>query len=217
MSGNKISREKLVESFSKHAGLINKYMFWLLILCFTYNLSLENTSIPFIIISDKQTVSPQSYHRIWTVLISCAITMFASTYLMALRIRIYYGNHYNEANDRDFFDLTVTPTIFRVAPIAWMSNKNKYVFFFNINATDSKAKKRGKRFYFFLKSLVFLIAYIYPFGVLCYAMYKSVILTDITFIGFFVYIFMLIVFTIAISSFMVVIMNESDFLRKRTP
>lgn len=206
--GEKVKREELVVSFSKHSKLSNKYMAGLLFCCITFAMNIsptEKIKLPFV-----GDITIEYYYWISMALISCLIILFSSTHLMALRIREYYCMHFNKINDKDYIDLTVEPTIFRMAPIAWMI-KNKNIFFTNIEAVHQNWKKFELIIYFLLKILVFIVAYLFPTVVLIIILWKSGIFDISSSINIIIRILLVSLSVISIISFCIVWKNEIIF------
>ena len=206
MKNEKASRKELVDSFSRHAKLANKYMLGILLCSVTYvanNPIKDEIELPFV-----GKISGDYYHLILLILITCLIILFSSANLMALRIREYYNIHFNEPNDKDFIDLTVEPTIFRMAPIAWMI-KNKSIFHFNILESNKTWKKVELGVYFILKFFVFVIVYVFPSIVLLKIIFNS----KVSFNSSYTY-FVICLIAISFISFGIVLKNEIKYILK---
>ncbi len=209
--GDYIGRSELVESFSKHAKLSNKYMFGILFVSVTIAMKLNPTDkieLPFV-----GEVTVELYYLISIALLSCLIILFSSSHLMALRIREYYNLFFDKENDKDYFDLVVEPTIFRMAPISWMI-KNRSVFFINRDKENNDWKKIELVVYFVLKLFVFIIAYLFPLVILFIILYKSDVLNFCTDINLIIRLFLISLTVISIISFVIVWINEVSFILK---
>lgn len=206
MQHEKASRKELVDSFSRHAKLANRYMLGVLLCSITYVANspiTDKIELPFI-----GKISVEYYHLILLILITCLVILFSSTNLMALRIREYYNIHFNEPNDKDFIDLTVEPTILRMAPIAWMI-KNKGIFHFNILESNKTWKKIELGVYFILKFFVFIIVYFFPSIVLI----NIVLNSELPFNKSLTY-FLISLIAISFISFGIVLKNEISYILK---
>ena len=147
-------------------------MLGLLFCCVVVAMNINPTDklkLPFI-----EEVSTEYYFLVALSLISCLIILFSSSHLMAMRIQTYYYKFYPEPDDKDYFDLAVEPSIFRMAPISWMI-RNRKVFFRNIDDANKKWKRFELITYLILKVLVFLILYFFPLVIL----FKVVVQSDI--------------------------------------
>ena len=207
-NGDKVKRKELVDSFSRHAKLSNKYMFGILFCCITFAMNISPTEaikLPFV-----GDITIEYYYLILMILISCLIILFSSAHLMALRIREYYNAHFNKMNDKDYIDLTVEPTVFRMAPIAWMI-KNKDIFFINITTANKKWKMFELVIYFVLKVLVFTVAYLFPTIMLIIILSKSGIFSFNNSINFILRLLLISLSVISIISFFIVWKNELIF------
>lgn len=167
---DQVKREELVSSFSRHAKLSNKYMFGILFCCVVFSMNInpvDKVNMPFI-----GEIQAEHYYLVSMSLISCLIILFSSSHLMAMRIREYYNKYYEGANNKDYFDLIVEPTIFRVAPISWMI-KNKNVFYINKNEGHQTWKKIEIITYLTLKGLIFIVVYLFPILILIITVFQS--------------------------------------------
>jgi len=127
----------------------------------------ESINLPFI-----NAVDVAYFYIVSLFLLSSLLILFSSSYLMSLRIRVYYKKYYNQANDKDYFVLTVKQTIFRVAPIAWML-KNRDIFHINRKKSSDLWRKYELAIYAMLKLLIFFVAYVFPIYVLFLIVLKS--------------------------------------------
>jgi len=168
--GNRIERKDLVESFSRHAKLSNKYILGLLFCCVVVAMNIDpdkTVKLPFI-----GDVSSEYYFLVSLALMTSLIILFSSSHLMAIRIQTYFYKFYPGPNNKDYFDLSVVPSIFRMAPISWMI-KNKDIFFINRNQGNFKWKKIELRVYLLLKVLVLGLLYVFPTVVLIVVIIQS--------------------------------------------
>jgi len=209
--GEQIKRNELVDSFSKHAKLSNKYMLGILFVSVTIAMNLnpsDKINLPFV-----GEIKIEYYYLISIALLACLIILFSSSHLMALRIREYYNLFFNKNNDKDYIDLVVEPTIFRMAPISWMI-KNRNVFFINVDIANNGWKKFELVIYFILKFFVFIIAYLFPVIILSMTLYKSKILNFSTETNLIMRLFLISLTFLSIVSFMIVCKNEVSFIFK---
>lgn len=209
MENQQVGKTELVNSFSKHAKLSNNYMLGLLLCSVVYVMNTTSTGkIEFPYIGG---VEIEHFQLISMIIISCLMILFSSVHLMALRIREYYNLFYNEANDKDYFDLIVEPTIFRMAPISWMI-KNRNVFFVNIGNSKDNWKKFELIVYYFLKVIVLLISYVFPATILI----KNIILSRIIEFNYssnlILHLFIICLIITSLISFCIVFVNELTFI-----
>ena len=200
-----VAREDLVNSFSKHAKLTNTYMLGILLCCITYAINLtpsEKLVFPFI-----GEIKYYYFHLISMILISCLIILFSSSHLMGLRIKEYYNKFYNSNKDKDYIDLTVEPTIFRMAPISWMI-KNTNSFYINLSDAHHGWKKFELLIYFILKIFVIIITYLFPTIVLIVCIHKSGIYDFCKFQNVILRYFLICLTIVSIMSFCIVWKNE---------
>jgi hypothetical protein len=208
MESEKISRNELVSSFSRHAKLTNLYMFGILLFAIIYAMNMNTTKdldLPKI-----GVVNAEYFQIISMFIISSLLILFSSSHLMSLRIREYYNSNYFNSNDKDYFDLSVEPTIFRMAPIAWMI-KNINVFFINRSDVDRKWRNIEILVYFILKFMVFLIAYIFPVIILLINVKNVGVLNFSLRMNFFLRIPLIGLFLTSSISFAIVLKNEIIF------
>ena len=209
--GELVKRTELVESFSKHAKLSNKYMLGILFISITIAMNInpsDMVKLPFI-----GEVLVEYYYLISMAFLSCLIILFSSSHLMALRIREYYNLFFTKTNDKDYIDLVIEPSIFRMAPISWMI-KNKSVFFVNKSNVNNVWKKFELVIYFFLKLFVFIVAYLFPAIILILILFKSKILDFGTDTNVIIRLFLISLSFISIVSFGIVWKNEVIFTFK---
>jgi hypothetical protein len=217
---NSPTQKELVESFSRHSKLTNKYMIAILVISLIVAMNINpDNNVPLEFFGELK-IELKYYYIISLSIISCLILLFSSTQLMALRIRRYYNQLWPEEKDKDYIDLTCEPTIFRVGPVSRMIF-NKDIFYFNKNGINKNQFKVQQIVYFVLKMLIYIVTYIFPISILIVLVWKSGIFNfyqsleiSTSFIEFLIRSILIILSILSLFSFGLTFVNYWNITRK---